>query len=75
MTTQKWTTFYMKVLTRIATLPGIEIRVEFKSEVEDEMVIFFFDEIRNGLREVGVTEDVRLLDSVGSTSPSARPSP
>ncbi len=75
LTTQKWTTFYMKVLTRIATLPGIEIRVEFKVPVEDENGQHLSDEIRNGLREVGVTEDVRLLDSVGSTSPSARPSP
>ena len=66
LTTQKWTTFYMKILTRIATLPGIQIRVEFRVPVEEANSQHLSDEIRNGLREVGLTEDMQLHDATGS---------
>jgi hypothetical protein len=66
LTTQKWTTFYMKVLTRIATLPGIQIRVEFRVPAEAANSQHLSDEIRSGLREVGLTDDVQLRDADGA---------
>lgn len=62
LTPQKWTTFYMKVLTKIATLPGIQIRVEFRVPVEEVNSHYLIDEIRTGLRDVGLQEEVTAID-------------
>jgi hypothetical protein len=63
LTTQKWTTFYMKVLTRIATLPGIRIRVEFTVPMSGDNGEHLSDELRSGLREVGLADDVQVNES------------
>lgn len=67
LSTQKWTSFYMKVLTRIATLPGIQIRVEFSVPAETGKSEHLSDELRSGLRDVGLNDDVELRDTDETT--------
>lgn len=63
LTTQKWTTFYMKVLSKIATHPGIRIRVQFSVSVDESDSRHLTDEMRSGLRDVGLVDDVQLRDA------------
>ena len=63
LSTQKWTTFYMKVLTRVASLVSIQIRVEFSVPVDSADSQHITDEIRSGLREVALQDDVQLRDA------------
>lgn len=65
ITPQKWTTFYMKVLTKVAAIPGIRIRVEFEVPTEPHSAQHLSDEIRNGLRDVGLEDDVALESDQG----------
>lgn len=55
---QKWTTFYMKVLTRIAAKPGLTVRVEFSMPINTPTEQHTADELRSGLRDVGLSDDV-----------------
>jgi hypothetical protein len=57
---QKWTTFYMKVLTRIASKPGLSVRVEFRLPIELASDQHTADELRSGLRDVGLSDDVSI---------------
>ena len=55
---QKWTTFYMKVLTRIASKPGLTVRVDFSVPLDATADQHTADELRSGLRDVGLSDDV-----------------
>lgn len=63
LTPQKWMTFYTRVLSRVAALPSIRIRVEFSVPVQPENGQHLSDELRNGLREVGLLDEVHVVDS------------
>jgi hypothetical protein len=59
--TQKWMNFYTKVLTRFASLPGLKVEVSFEVPVPREQAIGKTEEVRAGLKELGLSENA--LDS------------
>jgi len=56
---QKWTNFYMKVLTRFATDPSLRLRVYFEVTPEMGITPNQIEEIEAALRELGL--DVRVI--------------
>jgi len=56
---QKWTNFYMKVLTRFATDPSLRLRVYFEVTPEMGIAPNQIEEIEAALRELGL--DVRVI--------------
>jgi hypothetical protein len=68
LTPQKWTSFYMKVLTKIATLPGIQIRVEFRVPLQSDGGQHLPEELRHGLRDVGLDDNVSVQDDESSAN-------
>jgi hypothetical protein len=57
---QKWMNFYQKVLSRFATVPGLQLEVRFEVPADDEQGRTKADEARAGLRELGLDEAVDL---------------
>ena len=57
---QKWTNFYMKVLTRFASSPDLKIEVSFEVPVEADQGQTKADETRTGLKELGLDDDLSL---------------
>lgn len=55
---QKWTQFYMKVLTRYAGQPGLKLEVSFEAPVEREQAPGKTAETRAGLKELGLDDNV-----------------
>ncbi len=55
---QKWTTFYTKVLQRLVSDGGLTLRVEFESRPAGGMLAERADETRQGLRDLGLPDDV-----------------
>ncbi len=53
---QKWTNFYMKVLTRFATDPSLRIRVRFEVAPDMGVAPNQVEEIKLALRDLGLTE-------------------
>jgi hypothetical protein len=51
---QKWTNFYMKVLTRFATDPSLRLRVRFEVAPEAGVTQTQLEEIRAALQELGL---------------------
>lgn len=56
----KWTTFYTKVLSRLQSDGGLRLTVEFEAEPEGGLFAERADEIRQNLRELGVSEDLEV---------------
>jgi hypothetical protein len=61
---QKWTNFYMKVLTRFATDPSLRIRVRFEVAPGAGIAPNQVEEIKLALRDLGLTE--KLEEEKGS---------
>ncbi|MHB1035146.1 MAG: hypothetical protein ACYC35_25405 [Pirellulales bacterium] len=57
---QKWTNFYMKVITRFASSPDLKLEVSFEVPVEGDQGQTKADETRSGLKELGLGDDVSL---------------
>ena len=57
---QKWMNFYTKVLSRFAAMPGLKLEVTFDVTVAPEQAASKGDEAKSGLRELGLTDDVRI---------------
>lgn len=55
---QKWMQFYTKVLSRFATSPDLKIEVRFTAPVESEQMQAKGAEVKSGLRELGLDENV-----------------
>jgi Protein of unknown function (DUF499) len=55
---QKWTTFYMKVLARLASSGGLVTRVEFEARPGSGLSSETIDEVRDRLRELGLSIDI-----------------
>lgn len=55
---QKWTNFYMKVLTRFATDPSLRIRVRFEVAPDAGVAPNQVEEIKLALRELGLLEQL-----------------
>ena len=55
---QKWTNFYMKVLTRFASFPDLKIEVPFEVPLAPGQAETKADEARTGLKELGLEDDV-----------------
>ncbi|WP_448594946.1 ATP-binding protein [Thermoflexus hugenholtzii] len=54
---QKWTQFYMKVLTHFATDPSLRLDVGFEVELEGNIARNRLEEIQAALRELGLDPD------------------
>ena len=57
--TQKWMNFYTKVLTRFASTPGLKVEVNFEVPVPREQAEGKAADTRNGLKELGLDENVQ----------------
>jgi hypothetical protein len=57
---QKWTTFYMKVVSPFASATGLNLRVEVQipADENDQQSKAQADRIRNALRDLGLDESV-----------------
>ncbi|MFO0966106.1 MAG: DUF499 domain-containing protein [Gemmataceae bacterium] len=55
---QKWTNFYMKVLTRFASSPDLKLEVSFEVPVDSDQAQSKVDETRSGLKELGMDDNV-----------------
>jgi hypothetical protein len=54
---QKWTQFYIKVLTHFATDPSLRLDVGFEVELEASLVENRLEELKAALRELGLDPD------------------
>ena len=54
---QKWTQFYMKVLTHFATDPSLRLDVGFEVELEESIARNRLEELKVALRELGLDPD------------------
>ncbi len=59
MPAQKWNTFYMKVLSKIALVKGLKIRVMFEAPNSDAQTRAKLDEARAALKELGLDDRIR----------------
>jgi hypothetical protein len=57
---QKWTTFYMKVLTRFASSPDLKLEVSFEVPIDSDQAQAKVDETRFGLKELGLDDTVSI---------------
>ena len=57
---QKWTTFYMKVVSPFATATGLNLRVEVEvpADENDQQAKAQLEKIRNALRDLNLDDDV-----------------
>ena len=55
---QKWMNFYMKVITRLVSTPGLKIHVSFEVPAEGAVSDGKIEETKMALRELGLREDV-----------------
>jgi len=55
---QKWTNFYMKVLTRFASSPDLKLEVSFEVPIDRNQAQSKVDETRSGLKELGLYDGV-----------------
>lgn len=65
---QKWTIFYMKVLTRFATDPSLRLRVRFEVAPEEGITQTQLEEINTALQELGlVVEALKVEEGLSSS--------
>jgi hypothetical protein len=59
---QKWTTFYMKVVSPFASVPGLSLRVEVElpAEKDEQQANAQLEKIRGALRELGLDQDPEM---------------
>lgn len=59
---QKWTTFYMKVVSPFATAAGLNLRVEVEvpADPSEQQAKVQLEKIRNALKELGLDDDADL---------------
>jgi hypothetical protein len=59
---QKWTTFYMKVVSPFASTPGLSLRVEVEmpADENDQQAKSQLDKIRNALNDLNLDDSVDL---------------
>ena len=59
---QKWTTFYMKVVSPFAAVPGLSLRVavEVPADQNDQQAKSQTERIRNALRDLNLDDSVDL---------------
>jgi len=59
---QKWTTFYMKVVSSFAAVPGLSLRVavEVPADQNDQQAKSQMEKIRNALRDLNLDDSVDL---------------
>ncbi|MER3474802.1 MAG: AAA family ATPase [Armatimonadota bacterium] len=62
---QKWTNFYMKVLTRFATDPSLRLHIRFEVAPDAGITNTQLEEIQVALQELGL--DVEALEAEGDT--------
>ncbi|MER3458061.1 MAG: hypothetical protein C4309_04970, partial [Chloroflexota bacterium] len=60
---QKWTNFYMKVLTRFATDPSLRLHIRFEMAPDAGITHMQLEEIKAALQELGL--DVQTLEAEG----------
>ncbi len=62
ITPQKWTTFYMKVVSPFAAAAGLRLRVEVElpADESDQHAKARLEKIRNALRDLGLDDSVSL---------------
>jgi hypothetical protein len=58
---QKWTTFYMKVLTGIVTTPGLRLELSLSLPPGDAVTEARVEQIKAALRELGLPEELERL--------------
>jgi len=64
---QKWTTFYMKVLSRLAQEGELSLHVRFESRPEGGVPRDRVSEVRENLAQLGLDEDLEVDETGGST--------
>ncbi len=57
---QKWTTFYMKVLTKLATAGNLKLDVRVSFTAQDGISHQKVEELRAALRELGLPDQIDL---------------
>jgi hypothetical protein len=59
---QKWTTFYMKVVSPFAAAAGLSLRVEVElpADGNDQQAKAQMEKIRNALRDLGLDDSVDI---------------
>ena len=55
---RKWTTFYTKVLAKLASTPGLTVRVTFEAPAGDQAAAKI-NELKSSLRDLGLDENVK----------------
>jgi hypothetical protein len=64
---QKWTTFYMKVLARLAQEGDLSLHVRFESRPESGLPADRVSEVRENLEELGLQQGPEVIDEEGSS--------
>ncbi len=62
ITPQKWMNFYTKVLARFAAVHGLTLTLAVRVQPEDGVSKAKIEEVRIALRELGMSEDVEVID-------------
>lgn len=57
---QKWTNFYMKVLTKLVSNGDLKIRVSIEAELKEALAEHQVEEIKAALRGLGLDDDVNV---------------
>lgn len=57
---QKWMNFYTKVLSKLASDPDLSLSVSFEVPADHEQADAKADEVRTGLKELGLDDDVQV---------------
>ncbi|MDP9331483.1 MAG: DUF499 domain-containing protein [Actinomycetota bacterium] len=60
---QKWTTFYMKVLSRLAQQGGLTLKASFESRPTDGLLEERVSEVREALAELGLDAELSVEES------------
>lgn len=55
---RKWMNFYTKVITKLASSPGLTLHVSLEAPAEGESASAKIEDIKSALRELGLGEDV-----------------
>jgi hypothetical protein len=55
---QKWTQFYMRILTKLVAKPGLELRVDLRLPTDAEVSDATKSEVELALRELGLDDEV-----------------
>jgi hypothetical protein len=65
ITSQKWTNFYMKVLSKFATIKDLKLTLKVEVLVEGEIATQKIEETKVALAELGLNNDIKTdIDSV-----------